>query len=38
MSQSAQTGMVICNGFILLWHLVLNVIKTNAASSDKSEN
>ena len=30
--------MVVCGGSILLCHLVLNLIKSNAASSDKFKN
>ena len=30
--------MVVCGGLILLCHLVLNLIKSNSASSDKFKN
>ena len=36
--QLAWWFMVVCGGSILLCHLVLNLIKSNAASSDKFKN
>ena len=35
---SAPTGLMVCGGLILLFHLVSNLIKLNAASSDEFKN